>query len=191
MKLKDKISKLIDRWLEKLFGDLGDFPDIGDDDTSPATADPSGEGGGKGPSAGKNTDAGDSLDFALLDWRWGGFKGGGAALADKPRIRDLKVTRDGLSYSWAQEGCEYLGAGGPHDAACIAAIFCRVGGKWLGGKFDWISTDRHTRGFENIKTGYHGWDASAISKADAFAFVIVSKDGRRRTNVATQDGGAR
>ena len=62
-------------------------------------------------------------------------------------------------------------------------LFCEQDGKWVGGKFDWISTSRTTRDFANIRSGYNGWDPSAISKADRCAFVVVSKDGKRRTNV--------
>lgn len=131
--------------------------------------------------------ASDGVDFALLDWRWGGFNGARAALADC-RIAALKVTRNGLSYSWESGGCEDMGASGPHDAACLACLFCHVRDQWLGGKFDWISTDRRTRDFENIESGYGGWEPEAFRDADAYAFVIVSKDGRRRTNVIVQMG---
>ena len=125
----------------------------------------------------------DAVDYTLLDWRWGDFKGGSAKLASRPRIADLKVSSSGLSYSWSSGGCEDLGASSATDASCIAALFCLVGGRWVGGKFDWISTSRRTRDFKNIEGAYKGWDKSAISKAEKFAFVIVGKDGKRRTNV--------
>lgn len=131
----------------------------------------------------KAAQAEDAVDFSLLDWCWGGFKGGGASLDGKARIMGLRVTSGGLSYSWMSGGCENLGAPGKDNAACIAALFCLVGGKWQGGKFDWISTSRTTRGFKNIAEGYGGWDKSAVGKADKFAFVICSRDGKRRTNV--------
>lgn len=125
----------------------------------------------------------DAVDFSLLDWCWGGFKGGGAQLDDKARIMGLRVTSSGLSYSWMSGGCENLGASSKEDAACLACLFCLVGGKWRGGKFDWISTSRLSRDFKNISEGYNGWDRQAVSKADKFAFVIVSRDGKKRTNV--------
>ena len=40
---------------------------------------------------------------------------------------------------------------------------------------------------KNISEGYNGWPKDSIGKADAYAFVIVSKDGRKRTNVAVQN----
>lgn len=133
----------------------------------------------------------DDVDFALLDWRWGGFRGGKAALADC-RIKSLKVTRSGLSYAWERGGCEDLDRACSHsNPCCTCALFCRIGGKWVGGKFDHISTDRKTRGFENIDGRYGGWDPGALSKASAFAFVILDDGARRRTNVILQEGGVR
>ena len=126
----------------------------------------------------------DAVDYSLLDWCWGGFKGGGASLDGKARIMGLRVTSGGLSYSWMSGGCENLGASSKDDAACIAALFCLMGGKWRGGKFDWISTSRTTRDFKNIAEAYNGWDREAVGKADKFAFVICSRDGKKRTNVA-------
>lgn len=146
------------------------------------------EGGGSGiekPSGAGAPDAADAVDFSSLDWAYGGFKGQSGKLADA-RIKNLKVSSSGLSYSWEEGGCEQLGASGATDANCLACLFCRIGGKWRGGKFDWISTSRVTRSFENIRTGYNGWPKNAVEAADAYAFVIVSKDGKRRTNVAAQ-----
>jgi hypothetical protein len=131
---------------------------------------------------------GDDVGFTALEWRYGGFKGGKATLSDRARIRGLKVTRNGLSYSWESGGCEDLGAPGPRDATCLACLFCHVRDQWLGGKFDWISTDRRTRDLENIESGYGGWEYEAFRDADAYAFVVVSKDGKRRTNVIVQKG---
>ena len=122
--------------------------------------------------------------FEELNWSFGGFNGQEAIKCEDTIIADLKVKSNGLSYRWVAGGCENLGASDRTDAsATLACLFCLIGGKWQGGKFDWISTSRTTRDFHNIATGYHGWDSCAIDKAEAYRFVIVSKDGRRRTNV--------
>ena len=131
----------------------------------------------------------DAAPFASLKWPWGGFDGSKAALADKARVKSLKVTRSGLSYSWASGGCEDLGASSRTDASCLACLFCFDGSAWRGGKFDWISTSRTGRDLKNIESGYNGWDAAAFRSAKAHAFCIVSKDGRKRTNVIVQEGG--
>ncbi len=124
----------------------------------------------------------DEVDFGALDWCWGGFSGKKAVLVDGVRIGSLKVTGDGMSYKWVSGGCENLGASSREDAACIAALFCKVDGKWKGGKWEWISTSRTTRSLENIKEGYGGWNPAALA-ATEYAFVICSRDGRRRSNV--------
>ncbi len=130
------------------------------------------------------TASADAVDFGALAWSYGGFKGGSAKLVDGCEIGSLKVTADGMSYKWVKGGCEQLGASSREDAACIAALFVRRGGKWTGGKWEWISTSRTTRSFTNIAEGYNGWRKDAIEAAEAFAFVICSKDGKRRSNVA-------
>lgn len=131
--------------------------------------------------------AGDFLDFAGLQWSYGGFKGGSAVIHPGCRIADLRVSATGLSYRWAQGGCEALGAADRGDhSRTLACLFVRgADGAWRGGKIDWISTGRTTRDFENVRSGYGGWPKDAIETAKAYAFVIVSMDGRRRTNVIT------
>lgn len=126
----------------------------------------------------------DAVDFGQLDFCWGGFKGGSAKLDAKARILNLSVSSSGMSYKWLSGGCENLGATSKDDYKhTVACLFCLVGGKWRGGKFDWISTSRTTRDFKNITEGYVGWDREAVGKADKFAFVIIGADGKRRTNV--------
>lgn len=177
-KLKTKLGKLIDKWLRKLLdGQPAETPEPtpapDDSATSPETSSP------------------DEVDFASLEWCYGGFNGGKATLADC-RIKSLKVTRSGLSYAWERGGCEDLDRSCSHsNPCCTCALFCRIGGKWVGGKFDHISTDRRTRGFENIDGRYGGWDHGALSEATAFAFVIEDDGGKRRTNVIVQERGAR
>lgn len=129
----------------------------------------------------------DEVDFALLSWDYGGFKGGKATLVDGCRIAALKVSASGMSYKWGKGGCEQLGASSRTAADCIATLFVQgQDGKWRGGKFDWISTSRTSRDFENIRSGYHGWPTDAIAAATGYAFVIVSADGKKRTNVIRQ-----
>lgn len=175
-KIKTKLEKLIDKWLKRLFGKL---PQQETPAETPQTAP------AETPQTQPATDA-DAVPFDALDFRWGGFNGSAATLKDGCRIASLKVSGNGLSYDWQSGGCEKLGASSAGDADCLACLFCRIGGKWQGGKFDWISTSRRTRGFENIYGGYNGWDPDAIGKADAYVFVIVSRNGKLRSNVIAQ-----
>ena len=134
-----------------------------------------------------STDGADAVNFGALRWCWGAFDGSKAAEDAGARIGSLKVSASGLSYKWEKGGCERLGASSKTDASCLACLFCFDGSAWRGGKFDWISTSRTTRDMKNVEDGYNGWDAGAFRSAKAYAFVIVSKDGRKRTNVAVQN----
>ncbi len=130
-----------------------------------------------------NTSA-DDVNFSLLQWTYGGFKGEQAKLGAQPRISGLKLNNSGMSYSWKSGGCENLGATSASDYShTVACLFCYSGGKWVGGKFDWVSTSRRTRDFKNVHDGYNGWSPAVFSRAEAYAFVIVSKDGKTRSNV--------
>ena len=130
----------------------------------------------------------DTVDFASLDWCWGGFNGAKAKPVDGCEIGSLKVTADGLSYKWVKGGCEQLDKNCSHsNPCCTCALFCRVDGKWIGGKWEHISTDRTTRDFKNVKKGYGGWDASVLGKATAYAFVILDDGAKKRTNIIVQE----
>ena len=130
------------------------------------------------------TASADAVDFASLDWCWGGFNGKNAKPVADVEIDSLKVSGN-LTYKWVRGGCEKLGATSREDADhTICALFCKLDGKWQGGKFDWISTSRLSRDFKNVRDGYGGWRKDAIEAAEAYAFVICSSDGKRRSNVA-------
>ncbi len=134
------------------------------------------------PAPEKPQPSADAIDYSLLDWRYGGFNGSSAKHNPSVIICDLRINSGGMSYAWQSGGCENLGAKDRSDAACIAALFCLVDGVWIGGKFEWVSTSRLTRSWHNID-GYNGWSRSVFDSAEKYAFVIVSKDGRSRSNV--------
>lgn len=122
----------------------------------------------------------DEVDFSKLDFCWGGFKGSGAKLDEKAIIKNLNVNVSGnkMTYSWSRLwGMEFT------EAKALACLFIPEGNKWVGGKFDWISESRTSRDLNNIKSGYNGWSWSKFSTSKKFAFVIVSGDGKKRTNV--------
>jgi len=170
-KIKTKLEKLIDKWLTRLLGKL------------PAeAAQPAAETPQTQPAA----DA-DAVPFGDLEWCYGGYNGKNAQLADGCRISDLRVGGGKMSYRWAEGDCAPLGGPVKSDAVCIAALFVRdASGAWRGGKFEWVGTSRTTRSLGNIAGEYHGWPANAVETATAYAFVIVSKDGKLRSNVIAQ-----
>lgn len=100
------------------------------------------------------------------------------------QIKDLKMDSNGLSYRWAKGSLRNWGVSDDHDhtkALAVAGYF--DGERWRFAKFDWISTDRLTRSFENIRSGYNGWNSAAFFGSKSRGFFIMSEDGRRRTNV--------
>ena len=133
-----------------------------------------------------DTPAADEADYSAFTWAYGGFNGSRAAL-DKPRIASLRMNgMSGLSYRWAGPNLSAWGLSHT-DAAALACLFVRrADGSWVGGKFDWISSSRTTRDFKNLG-GYQGWTLAGIPNPCKAAFVIVSADGRRRSNVITAD----
>jgi len=131
--------------------------------------------------------AGTEGSFAAA-WRYGGFDGSRAKEAAGCRIGSLWMDRDGMSYKWVSGGCEALGASDRGDYShTVACAFYWDGSRWVGGKFDWISTSRTTRSFENIHDRYNGWDPDAFFGAKRHAFCIVSADGKRRSNVVVTE----
>ena len=133
----------------------------------------------------------DEADYSSFNWDFGGFRGGDAvSFSSKaeavggPVIGDLKIGKEGLSFHY-EEGLSSWGLEDT-DASALACLFVLDNdGNWVGGKFDWISTSRHSRSFENVYSGYNGWDLSNVPKTTTAAFVIVSKDGKKRSNVIT------
>lgn len=102
------------------------------------------------------------------------------------QIKDLKLNKDGLSYRWAKGGCENLGASSKGDYSQTIAVAGYGDGKTFKcAKFDWISTSRTSRSFENIYDHYNGFDPDAFFKAPHRCFFIMGADGKRRTNILT------
>lgn len=120
-------------------------------------------------------------DSLVLDFRYGGFKGGSAKDDSRCRISNFKMGKSGCSLKWETSIPGDWARG--KDGLIVAAIFYKDGGgKWVGGKFDWIDRSRSTRDFKNIDGGYGGWNASAFRSAKKHGFCVVSADGKHRSN---------
>ena len=122
----------------------------------------------------------------VLDFRWGGFRGGAAAEDPATQIRDFRMDRNGMRYAWAKGDLGNWGLARESAGALICAFyFDENERRWIGGKFDWISTSRLTRSWKNVYAGYDGWRPDPFFAAKKHAICIVSADGRRRTNLLT------
>ncbi len=123
----------------------------------------------------------DSVAGSLV-FRHGGFNGSKAVEDPATQIKGFKFSSSGMSYAWAKGDLGNWGLART-DAGALACAFYWDGERWIGGKFDWISTSRTTRSWENIRGHYNGWDPDAFFSAKRHAFCIVSRDGRKRTNL--------
>ena len=139
------------------------------------------------PAADTTADGGQSAGSAApepLVFKFGGFDGSKAVEDQNAQIKDLHMSKSGLSHKWAKGGCETLGSTSRTDCDhTLACAFYWDGKQWIGGKFDWTSTSRTTRDFKNLNGGYKGWKPDLFWAASRRAFCIVSEDGKRRTNL--------
>lgn len=122
----------------------------------------------------------DQVAFDQLNWQCGGVNGKNAKLSDV-RISNLVVSKpNNMTLKW-DVGMEVWGY--PKASANgIACLFCKVNDKWIGGKFEWISTSRTFRDFKNIKDSYTGWKPAYLNVSE-FAFVVLNAGGSQRSNV--------
>jgi len=123
----------------------------------------------------------DQVSFGSLNWTFGGVRGAGAK-ATGVSISGLHLSRDGLSFSYQKD----LSAWG-YSSSSISGVAClfvqKSNGQWVGGKFDWISSSRRSRDFKNVYSGYEGWSLAGVPNPCQAAFVILSSDCRKRSNV--------
>lgn len=153
-------------------------PDAGEADGRDTATTPEAPAGGSDPASHS------AAAEPVLDFRYGGFKGGSAKEDSRCRISKLKVGSGSLSLhwdtaipsDWAREKSE-------KGALVVVAAFYWADNRWIGGKFDWIDETRSSRSLENIHGGYGGWDGAAWAAASRHAVCVVSADGRWRSNL--------
>lgn len=141
------------------------------------------------PSSSTTADAaGDAVAFSSLNWSFGGFDGSKAAISSAS-IGNLSIAGNKMTYSWTGDTLATWGLG-DHEAGALCCLFVkRSDDTWVGGKFDWISTDRTSRTLEHVTNtpGYNGWTLDNVPNPCEAAFVIVSADGKKRTNVISSN----
>lgn len=123
----------------------------------------------------------DEIEFSELVWDFGGINGANAQLTTA-LVSDATFTPNGLSYKWKENDLSVWGYART-QADGRTCVFYKKDGKWHGGFFEWISTSRTTRDWKNIKTKYKGWNWEVIPDGADGAFLIMSRDGKKRTNV--------
>lgn len=135
------------------------------------------------PSPSPSGDVGaDQVPFGSLKWTFGGRPNGAGARNGGVVISGARFSSGGVSFTYNRD----LSAWGYSSGALggVACLFVKKeNGKWVGGKFDWISSSRRSRDFNNVYAGYGGWSLAGVPNPCAAAFVIISPDGKRRSNV--------
>lgn len=120
-----------------------------------------------------------------LLWSYGGLVAANAKEVAQIKNLRMDIKNKKMYYSWVSGGCEALGAANKDEYKnTFACIFYwnQTFKKWIGGKFDEISTSRTWRPLDNC-ANYRGWKWEPFASAGKYAFLIVSKDGKLRTNV--------
>ena len=126
--------------------------------------------------------AADAVPFSSLKWHFGGKPKASGARQSSVEIAGLSIGSSKLSFRYKKDLSAWGLAYG--EAGAIACLFVqKENGQWVGGKFDWISSSRTSRGFENVFAGYEGWTLAGVPNPCQAAFVIVSADGTKRSNV--------
>lgn len=157
----EALDKLAEKWKDKLEQSKPEIPPTKPEPDKPV--------------------AGDAVPFSSLQWAYGGFKAGGAVLST-PRLSNASCNGRVYYYKW-DVGLSGWGLSNG-DAGAICAVFIERDGKWIGGKFDWVSVSRSSRGLGHLES-YSNWPDAGIRLpiSGRVAFVVTSADGKRRSNV--------
>ena len=152
--------------------------------SSPSSSGNAGQATAATPAAGTAGDAPadpDQIGYGSLSWRYGGINGRGY----KPSavsISGLRASHGGLSFRYKTNLSAW--GYGNSDIAAYACMFVQTAnGSWVGGKFDWISSSRSSRDFNNVYSGYGGWNLDNVPNPCQIAFVIIDANSKRRSNV--------
>ena len=130
----------------------------------------------------ESSSSSDGANFSSFNFTYGGFDGSNA-VEDGVRISNFALAANDLSFNYDTD----LSAWGLSHGNASGALACffvkRNDGSWVGGKFDWISSSRQSRDLSHIKSRYNGWSLADVPNPTQAAFVIISSDGQRRSNV--------
>lgn len=122
----------------------------------------------------------------VLDFRYGGFKGGGAKEDPRCRIGSPKITKDKISWKWETKiPSDWKRGSTSKGPMVISAAFYwdEAEKKWIGGKMDWCDEARTSRACNHIHDGYNGWKSAGWDAAKKRAYCVVSADGKWRSNL--------
>ena len=123
----------------------------------------------------------DKFDYSKLDWCYGGQRPYGPVedtTYDGFRIESASADNKGIRFRGEGRMWGYT----HNEAKARNCIFFEEGGVYHGGFWEWGSPDRTYRGFENIYSGYKGWNAQRFLKSKKWLFFIMTDGGSKRSN---------
>ena len=118
-----------------------------------------------------------------FEWRYGNFNGSKAKEDPNVVIANFTMNDKSMKIKWVK-GMDAWGyeRSDPKGVACIF-YYDEVEKKYIGGKFEYISTSRSTRDWKNISGKYGGWNYTKFINAKKYAFLVTSEKGTKRTNI--------
>ena len=172
MKLKDRILKEIARFIKRYLAPEAPQPQ---EETKPT------------PEAEPEAEPELRFQENIKLHSFGSPNVGSCRLCSDAVIKDFKMDKKGMSYKWAKGGCEQLGAKDKTDAGATLAVcgYSNNGIDYHVSKWDWISTSRTTRSWENVYDHYNGINPDTFFEAAHHCFFICDKHGNYRTNILT------
>ena len=188
MKLKDRIQKELQRFIKRVQA-LFDLKPAQDTPQPPETQNtpPTGQGiaGSQEQSPSQHPQMSDPPAIKLHSF--GSPNVANARFNPDAQITGFKMDKKGMSYRWVKGGCESLGAKDKTDAGMTLAVcgYSNDGVNYHVCKWDWISTSRLTRSWENVYEHYNGIDPETFFNAKHHCFFICDKHGSYRTNILT------
>ena len=137
------------------------------------------------PTKKEKAEKADKKLYSQFNWVYGGYNAANAQLSDV----NIKLTHLGpkdMNIKWVQDMSVWGYTDG--NASAVICVFVKNnGGNWVGGKFEFISSNRKHRSFGNIFTKYGGWSLADVPNPCEFATVVIKSqtDTSVRSNIAT------
>lgn len=146
--------------------------------------------GGSAPASGGGGSSSGSGSKINPEWCYGGENGAKAKEDTSANGYTLKsVSFDGKNVKFSGSGKMW---GATHEKPTARnCLFFKEGGKWYGGFFEWGDGTRTTRAINNIEGRYKGWQPARVAAAKEFAFCLMDKESKNRSNFVTCMKGAK
>ena len=132
----------------------------------------------------------DEVDYAAMQWLYGDGFNGSKAVKTGTQLSNLWFSNNHARWTWDINMSAWGFPQSSHMEYC-AMFVRRKDGAWVGGKFDWVSSAHTAHVLHHIyppgqDINYRNWktfDWSSVPNPAEAAFVVVTADGKRRSNI--------